>query len=907
MFFLGGDRLEKLGEYVEFLDRHEINTVHTTPSFFREVLRARRVASESGRWKSLKLLHFGGEKLTQRFVSALGEFVPEDCEIYNGYGPTETTINATIYRHTKGRIAASHDSLPVGRATAGNRTYVLDEHFHLVGGEGELYIGGEGVARGYVHGPELTAERFLPDPFSNVPGARMYRTGDRVRPAEGGNLVFLGRLDHQIKIRGYRVEAGEIEAVLAQQPDVAEAVVLAGEKPNGESELLSFVAPRSGAMTEGDDLRVKIRGHLKARLPEYMLPTKIIFLSTLPLGSSGKVNMQELKDLARRDGIRASNGGGDVVHEMFCAALGVRDLGDSDSFFEHGGHSLLAARLITDLRGRFGVRIPYASFFTNPSIAGVRKMLQAAQTEESDEPKVERETYGDLIPVCHSQLGFWLYDQIAPEKPTAVIPVAIRMKGRLDTGALKAALSELVMRHESLRTTFELSKGGELFQRIGAAPEWSPEFDDISNLTDDVSEKELVSLTDKEMRRPFDLVNGPIFRAKIVRIRKDDHMLILNMHHAVSDAVSVRLINRDLSGLYRAHVLGGERPPPPPFQYGDYCAWQRRILRGSTRAKLEAYWKKKLANLPVPLLDLAMGKSRPHNPSPSAGWETRPLSEDLYARIAEFAGREGASVFVVMLTVFFALLKRYTGKDDLSVATFSANRDRKETDNVVGAFVNTLILRTDLSGDPGFRPLLANVREVAWEAFANQDIPLELVFQALDMRRERILAMPSLVAFTSDEDAYYPGVELELPGVETSFPDMDIPNTGYDMIVFLNRSREGRVFRVQYRREVFDEQAVCRMVDHYFNILERSLSDPECRISQYDLLTEGEKANLDMRSMARDGEAFYEDISEVFSRIVRQDPDAEAVRAGDEIMSRRDLERGANMIAKLITGEEYED
>ncbi|HYR08135.1 MAG TPA: amino acid adenylation domain-containing protein, partial [Longimicrobium sp.] len=686
-------------------------------------------------YAGLRQLVFGAEAVGTEGVRAmLREGKP--ARVLHEYGPTEATVWCTLEEVRE--VAEDAPTVSIGRPIPNARAYVLDPAGEPlpVGVPGELCIGGDGVVRGYMGRPGLTAGRFVPDPFAAEPGGRMYRTGDRARWRAEGKLEFMGRLDDQVKIRGFRIEPGEVEAAIVAYPGVREARVMMREDQPGDKRLVAYVV--------GDAPAEALRAHLRQSLPEYMVPQAIVPLDRLPLNANGKVDRKALPAPeyggAGETYVAPRTPTEEVLAGIWAEVLGLERVGAEEGFFELGGHSLLATRVAARVRQVFGVELPLRAVFEQSVLSGLAAEIDrlrgtgAAAGEDAIAPAARE---GDL-PVTFAQERLWFVDALDPGSPVYAIPFSYRLTGRLDDDALRRALAELVRRHEPLRTTLPAVDGVPV-QRIAPPPS---NFDlpvaDLRHLPEDERRAEAGRLAAESWQHRFDLASGPLFRASLVHVADDEHRLLLNLHHAIADGWSVGVLQEELSAIYGAFSRGEPSPlPEPALQYADYAVWQRERLSGAALERQVGYWRERLADAPA-LLELPTDRSRPPVESHRGAVEGVVISSELTAEVNALARREGATLFMVLLAALDVVLGRLAGQEDVVVGTPIAGRTRAETDRMVGLFLNSLALRTDLSGDPSFRELLGRVRETTLSAYAHQDVPFERVLE--EVRPERSLA-----------------------------------------------------------------------------------------------------------------------------------------------------------------------
>jgi amino acid adenylation domain-containing protein len=807
----------------------------------------------------------------------------------NAYGPTEVTVCATsAHCEADGRAPA------IGRPLENVRVYVLD----AAGGPapagvpGELYVGGVGVARGYLGRPGLTAEKFVPDPFGREAGARLYRTGDRVRWRPDGNLEFLGRVDAQIKVRGFRIEPGEIEARLAEHAGVREAVVLVREDAPGEKRLVAYVA---GDQTPGAEV---LRAHLSERLPEYMVPAAYVRLETLPLTPNGKVDRRALPapggDAFPARGYEApANEAEEAVAAIWAELLGAERVGRRDHFFELGGHSLLAARVVSRVRQALGVEALPGDLFERPVLADFARGLETAARAEA--AAIERVDRTGTIPLSFAQQRLWFLEQLGGMGAAYHVPMSLRLRGELDRGALARSLDRIVARHEALRTTFS-AVDGEPVQRIGRAEESGFRLVEHDLRASADAENELRRLVADEASAPFDLERGPLVRGRLARMAADDHVLLLTMHHIVSDEWSMGVLNHELGALYTALARGEPDPLPPlPVQYADYAVWHRRRVEGPVLEAQAEYWTRALAGAPE-LLELPTDHRRPAKQDFAGDSVSVELDEALAAALKTLSRRHGTTLFMTLLAGWAAVLARLSGQDDVVVGTPSANRGRAEVEGLIGFFVNTLPVRIDLSDGPRVGELLDRVRARALEAQRNQDIPFEQVVERL--RPVRSLAHSPLfqVMFAWQDEA---DSGLALPGLAVADAGVGgTDTTKFDLLLSLGE-RDGRIAGgLTYARSLFERETVERYAGYFRRVLEAMAADEGGRMDRVALLAAAEHDRV-VHVWNRTAGDFPRGacLPDLFEAQAARTPDADAVVFGDESLSFAALNARANRLA----------
>jgi len=848
----------------------------------------------------LRAITTGGEASSAELVA---RWAP-GRRYFNGYGPTEAAVRATFAEWGDGTRTP-----PLGRPAANVRAYVLDGRQRPVpvGVAGELYLGGVQVARGYLGRPALTAEKFVPDPFGPDAGGRLYRTGDRVRWRADGNLAFIGRVDFQVKVRGFRVEPGEVETALLEHPGVADAVVTAHHDPSAGTRLVAYVAPGPGAGAGADaglDAHA-IREHLKDRLPDYMVPSAIVVLERLPLATNGKVDRRALPapDFAagREAWAAPRTPAEEILAGIFAEVLKVPRVGAHDDFFALGGHSLLATRVIWRVREAFEVELPLRALFEGPTVSRLAERVEALRHEgEPQLPPVIPVARGEAPPLSFAQERLWFLDRLEPDSGFYNIPAPLRLGGALDVEALERTLGELLRRHESLRTSFP-EMGGAPVQRIAPFTGYTLPVEDLSALEPAEREAAARRAAAEDMAAPFDLAEGPVFRARLLRLADDDHLLLACMHHIVGDEWSMGIFYRELSALYDAYSRGEDSPLPElPVQYADYSAWQRDTLRGERLERQLAWWRERLAGAPA-LLEIPTDRPRPAVQSYRGSFEGVSLSGALLERLQGLAGSEGATLHMVLLGAFQLLLARYGGSDDVVVGTTIAGRARREVEGLIGFFVNTLALRTDLSGDPTFREVVRRVREVTLGAYEHQEVPFEVV--VAELRPERTLSHSPLVQVLFELHNMDADGGDAVGGLQVRDVDAGVETTKFDLSLELAAHPHGVTGAFLYSTDLFDRATIQRMLAHLRRVLEQVGDDADLRLSRLELAGPDERA-LVLDTWNRTAHPFPGGacVHELFEAQVARTPEALALAWGDETLAYRELDARANRLAHHLVG-----
>jgi amino acid adenylation domain-containing protein len=841
-------------------------------------------------------LLLGGEGFDRDLLDRTFRLMPE-LEVWNLYGPTEATANAGAAR----LVADDRAALGIGRPVRGANLYVLDPFFHPLppGTAGELVIGGTGVAPGYWRRPELTAERFVPDPFVlDAAGARLFRTGDLARWRADGSLELLGRIDRQLKIRGLRIEPGEVETALLGHPSVAECVV--GIDP-AAARLVAWVVPRAGSAL----LATELRRYLEALLPAALVPAAFVILGALPLLPNGKVSRASLpppdSPVPRASAAAPRTPAEEMLAWLWCEVLGVPEIGVHDDFFERGGHSLLAARLLARVRSIFGVDLPLRTLFAAPTIARLAQAIVAARRERRNDPvPVEPVPRDGNLPLSFAQERLWFIDQWIPESPAYNIPAAVLLRGPLDVAALGAALAAIVRRHETLRTTFAAVEGNPV-QIIHPGMTVPLPVVDLEALgleaLGEGGEAGWRALAGEEARRGFDLWSGPLLRTSLLRLGAADHVLVVNLHHIISDGWSMGVLIEELRALYVAFHEG--RPPqlaPLPVQYVDYAVWQRRLAERKTLAGDLDWWRGLLADAPA-ALELPADRPRPLWSIHRGAVEKAALPAELTGRLRELARQGDVTLFMILLAAFELLLARLAGVEDLVVGTALAQRT-PEVEGLIGLFVNLLALRGDLSGDPSFVELLARTRRATLEAHDHRDVPFEKLVAALEPVRDPGRHPVFQVAFTLQNA---PMPEPLLPGLDLEIEQLDSGTARFDLTLLLHEVDGGLAGALERSADLFDAATVRRLLSSFESLLRGIADDPRRPISRLPLVSDAERRQiLEVWSRAADQMSRPLCIHEQFALQAAHTPDAVALVEGANETTYRELARRSALLARRL-------
>ena len=756
--------------------------------------------------RGVRQLLAGGDALSVAHVKRMLERLSEGRRLINGYGPTEGTTFTCC--HVMDRNSDLDASVPIGWPIANTQVYVLDEQMQPVpiGVAGELYVGGDGLARCYLNRPGLTAEKFTPHPYSDASGARLYRTGDSVRRKADDTIEFLGRLDQQVKIRGFRIEPGEIETALAGHGAVKEAIVLARSAGGpGEKRLVAYVVLKQSNSLPAENLRA----FLKGSLPEHMVPSAVIILDEMPLTQNGKVDRRALPSpeqaqagafetfVAPRTPIE------EVLAGLWSEILNVERVGADADFFDLGGHSLLATQLVSRAREIFHADVSLRQLFEHPTVAGFAASIEEAQRAGQPfeaAPPIRQVPREGLLPLSFAQQRLWFLDQLMPGSSFYNISAAIRLSGQLNFAALQDALSEMVRRHEILRTTFAFVEGNPV-QVIHPPLQMPLPVFDLSEPDAYEREARVRQTAEEEAQNSFDLAKGPLLRTSLLRLGESEHVLLVTMHHIISDGWSIGVMVGEVGALYAAFVDGRSSPLTElAVQYADFASWQNAWLSHEVLERELSYWKHQLAHIPA-MLDLPTDRPRLKMTAHRGSSESFVLSEALSGSLKQLSLREGTTLFMTLLAAWQVLLARYAGQEDVCVGTPIANRNRVETESLIGFFVNTLVLRVKLQGNLSFTELLKQVREVCLGAYAHQDVPFEKLVEELQPERSLHHSPLFQVMFALQ---HAPMQLLELSGLNLSMVQVPVSSAKCDLLLTIQESVEGFSAALDYDTDFFD-------------------------------------------------------------------------------------------------------
>ncbi|MCG6136134.1 MAG: amino acid adenylation domain-containing protein [Nostoc sp. LLA-1] len=843
--------------------------------------------------QQLKIL-CGGEALPGYLAYQL----QQRCHsLWNMYGPTETTIWSAA-----SLVKTVDNTVPISQPIANTQLYILDQYHQLVpvGVAGELCIGGEGLARGYFHRPDLTAEKFIPNPFSNKAATRLYKTGDLARYLPNGEIEYIGRIDNQVKIRGFRIELGEIEALITQYPVVRETVVVVRSDLADSQTLVAYVVPQQEQKLTISELR----SFLESKLPNYMVPAAVVTLEALPLTPNGKIDRKalpapELIQLSSSNYVPPTTPIENLLVGIWAEILKLDRIGIHDNFFELGGHSLIATRVISQIRQVFSRELPLRCLFEKPTIAGLATEIETAQKAGLgiETTKIERVERTSQLPLSFAQQRLWFLAQLEPDSPFYNIPAAVRLQGELNFNALQQTFTEILHRHETLRTNFQTMEGQAITIINEATPLVLPLLD-LSQLPLEQQELEVKQQAAQEAQQPFDISSDYLLRVKLLRLNAQEHIVLLTMHHIVSDGWSIGVLVQELATLYPAFCHGQGSPLTElPIQYVDFAAWQRQWLQAQVLESQISYWRQLLENSPK-LLELPTDYPRPVIQTFRGATYSFNISEELSLALRKLSQQQGSTLFMTLLAAFQTLLWRYTGQEDIVVGSPIANRNRAEIEGLIGFFVNTLVLRTNLAGNPRFEELLKRVREVALGAYAHQDLPFELLVEQLQPQRDLSYTPLFQVMFVLQNA---PMSALELPDLTLSPVENESNTSKFDLTLYMSETESGIVGNLEYNTDLFQESSIHRMVEYLQTLLSGIVVNPQQRLSKLPLLSEPEKYQLLQEWNDTQVEYPQEQcIHQLFEGQVQKTPDAVAVVFEDEQLTYCELNARANQLAHYL-------
>ncbi|MEH2355880.1 amino acid adenylation domain-containing protein [Nostoc sp.] len=899
----------------------------------------------------IRLVIIGGEHPLEQRFRMWQQHIGEYPQLINAYGPTEATVEVTCTL-----LGIDQQKLTIGRPIYNTQIYILDQYLQPVpiGVPGELHIGGAGLARGYLNRPELTNEKFISNPFKRGRGqgagsrgqgaggrgeienqfsncdrqactkySRLYKTGDLARYLSSGDIEYLGRIDNQVKIRGFRIELGEIETALSEHGDVQSCCVIAREDTPGEKRLVAYVvlypqvtctepvlsaASRREGRSRSTPTIDQLRYSLRVKLPEYMVPNAFVLLESLPLTPNGKVDRRalpapDLQSEQKDKYVTPRTPIEEMLALLWTQVLKLERVGIHDNFFEIGGHSLLATQLLSRIRNIFKVELPLRELFAKATIAELAQsigQLQQQDLELSTPPILPRAENAQL-PLSYAQQRLWFLDQLQPLGGTYKIPLTLRLVGTLNQAALEQSLQEIIHRHEVLRTNF-ITVDGQPTQVIQTQTNWTLSIIDYEYLP--ITEKEIATqqLVQKQAIQPFNLANEPLVRATLVVLSETEHALLVYIHHIVSDGWSMGVFIQELAALYNAYSQGQPSPLAPlPIQYADFAIWQRQWLQGDVLQSQLSYWQQQLADAPT-LLSLPTDRPRGAVQTYHGAYQAIALSKKLSIALKQLSQKESVTLFMTLLTAFQILLWRYSGQDDICIGTPIANRNRAEIEGLIGFFINTLVLRTRLDGNPSFRQLLSRVREVALSAYAHQDLPFEMLVEALQPERNLSHNPIFQVWFNLQNLA---DTQLELFGLSVEPILMSEAASKFDLSLYVTEHEQGITLQLLYNADLFTSERMVEMVQQFHHLLNQIVVEPDSAIAAYSLVTPQAQLLLPDPTTAIP-EPEYELVTTTFTSWVNSNLELSAVRQGSRTWNYGELGKTSQALARVMLSQGIE-
>jgi amino acid adenylation domain-containing protein len=819
----------------------------------------------------LKWMMVTGESVSVELVNYWLSIYPE-IGVANAYGPTEAADDITQFIIKK-PLPENQRSVPIGKPLANLNLYILDSEMKLlpIGVPGEICVSGFGVGKGYWKNEASTKSSFIPNPFLDtakpLPGTKqdfIYKTGDLGRWLVDGTIEFLGRIDHQVKIRGFRIELGEIEALLVQHPAVREAVVIAREDSPENKRLVAYVV----SQTEVVGVLHNLRCFMQEKLPEHMIPSAFVVLQALPLTPNGKVDRsslpapEKIQQPLSETFVPPRTFVEEMVVNIWSKVLNIEHIGINNNFFELGGHSLLATMVIARLREAFQIELPLRCLFEAPTVASLSDLIGRID-QKLQAPPVQIVSRAQELPLSFAQQRLWFLDRLQPDNLAYNIPVGVRLQGVLNIEVLRQSFQEVINRHETLRTVFT-TVDGQPIQKIIQSLSFTLPVVDLQNLSPIKQEAKALQLAREETRKPFMLDRDPLLRVTLLQLNDTEYLLLLTIHHIVADGWSMGILVREVATLYEAFCAGKRSPLPHlSIQYADYAVWQRQWLQGEVLEKKLSYWKQQLGHN-LPILQLPMKENSTVSRSQSAIHDFQ-LPSQLSAALNKLSRQESTTLFMTLLAAFQTLLYRYTNQDDITVGTDLANRTQSETEQLIGFFVNLLVLRTDMSGNPTFYELLERVREVTLKAYAHQDLPFEKL--VAELRPERSLSQtPIFQVLFVMQNAPVP--TLEVSGLTLSSWEVENETATFDLAVFVAETENQIVGSWKYNADLFDAATISKMSNHFETLLANIVNQPDARLDTLEMLTESERQQQAMKKAKR-GKANFGKFKSVKPKAIR--------------------------------------
>ncbi|MET0645255.1 MAG: amino acid adenylation domain-containing protein, partial [Pyrinomonadaceae bacterium] len=885
---------------IDWLDIEGIDILHCFPSLFRAIVNE---GLDPKYFAAMRYVVMAGEPLLPSDVRRWMEAFSDRIKLVNLYGTTETSLAKFCHFVTAEDIV--RPSIPVGKPIRGAAVLVIDSASQPChhGAVGEIYIRTPYRSHGYYGEPQLTSEVFVRNPFNDDPDDIVHKTGDYGRLLEDGSLEYLGRRDQQVKVRGVRVELGEIENLLRSHHAVDDVAVVDRDDGHGNKLLAAYVTMSNG--TRADELR----GYLVERLPEAMVPSAFVEMEQLPRTLNGKIDRKALPALEVAHAAESEEKEPprtpveEIVAGIWREVLKLPSVGRDDNFFNLGGHSLLVTQVLLRIRDMLKVELPVRGFFESPTLKQMARLVeeQFGAGRLVEQSAIEPTPRDEELPLSFAQQRMWFLEQFAAGTTTFHIPLGVRLSGPLNVAALEQSFGEVIRRHEALRTSFPVIDG-EPLQIIHPAPRYSIPVIDLGSLEPEAQEVATTRLTEAIFERPFDLETGPLARLVLFRYAEQDHALACTLHHIVSDGWSKGVLVKEISALYESFRGGAPSPLAElAVQYADFAAWQRQRLSGEALERELEYWRKNLAGAP-PVLNVPTDRPRPPVQTYRGAAEPFLIERDLSDALKELSRRQGVTLFMTLLAGFQTLLQRYAAEDDFVVGTSVANRVSAQVEGLIGCFVNMLALRADCSGDPTFEEMVGRVRELTLQAYTRQSLPFEKLVEELQPQRN--LSYPPLfqVVFSLQNA---PMTDLALAGLRLSFPrQVEVTTSKYDLLLDMWEGTDGLAGALEYNPDLFDRDTAARMVGHLRNLLAAAAARPAARLSELPLADEDERRRSEEGSCGpRSPYPADKCLQELFEEQAQAEPGATAVVCRGELLTYSELSRRSARLARLLRSE----
>ncbi len=876
-----------------------VTVLNQTPSAFRQFMQAEEQIGKAPYKTSLRYIIFGGEALElnslRPWFDRHGDKQPQ---LINMYGITETTVHVTYRPITIKDVEAARGSV-IGQPIPDLQVYILDRHLQPtpIGIPGEISVGGAGLARGYLKRPELSATKFVPNLFSDEPGSRLYRSGDLGRFLENGDIEYLGRIDNQIKIRGFRIELGEIETLLAAHPHIRECLVTTAKDARGENIIAAYFVPVKDQTVTSKELRA----FLREKLPEYMVPSAFVMLEAFPLTPNGKIDRKALPDPTthridlQRTYVPPQTPTEEILASIFSEILSVPKIGSNDHFFELGGHSLLATQLLSRIRDKLEVDLPLKALFEHPVVNEMAREIDRLKQETSGvkEPPIKPIERRGELPLSYAQQRLWFLYQMQPDDASYNIPAAFRVKGPLNLDVLQKVMDTIAQRHETLRTVFKTRDGKP---HVEILP-YSPIKIDYLDIRQQNGQQTIESYIINEARTPFKLEEGPLTRVKVLQIKEQEFVIILNMHHIISDGWSMGILMKEVGVLYRAFSEGQPSPLPPlEIQYVDFAAWQREWLSGEVLEEQLNYWKKTIGHGSPPL-QLPTDHPRKGTPTYNGAHLHFKLDKELLQKLQQLSQQNDATLFMTLLAGFNILLNKYSGQQDISVGTPIANRNRSQIENLIGFFVNTLVMRSDLGGNPTVAEFIQRVKQTALGAYAHQDLPFEKLVDAIQPERDVSHTPLFQVMFMLQN---LPVSKQQISDITIEPMQVENGLSQFELTLALTETDEGLNGSLEYNTDLFEASTMQRFIEHFQRVLHQMVETPDKALNQISLVTPQEIKQLTRTWNETRREIPEMAIHHLIEVQAESSPQRTAIISGDRTLSYGELNRQATLLAAFL-------